>query len=161
MREPVKVRFATPQDIDFIYDSLVELVKESRLEKRFSQTKNSLFRMIFLNDSAVEVLIGQAGNNPVGLALFSMTNRNFMLFNGPGIYLHDLFVNERYRRMGIATALINQLKKIARERQCSRIDWVLLTDNKEGKEFYKSLQCAEPVEYIQYMRINHDELGLL
>ncbi|WP_019216772.1 hypothetical protein [Legionella tunisiensis] len=39
MREPVKVRFATPQDIDFIYDSLVELVKEAHLEKRFSQTK--------------------------------------------------------------------------------------------------------------------------
>lgn len=161
MREPVKVRFATPQDIDFIYDSLVKLVKEACLEKRFSQTKNSLFRMLFLNDSAVEVLIGQARNTPAGLALFSMTNRNFMLFNGPGIYLHDLFVDERYRRMGIASALINQLKKLAKERQCSRIDWVLLTDNKPGKEFYKSMQGAESVEYIQYMRIDHNELGLL
>jgi ribosomal protein S18 acetylase RimI-like enzyme len=65
-------------------------------------------------------------------------------------------VNKQYRRMGIATGLIKKLEELAKERACSRIDWVLLTNNTLGQHFYTSIASAKPVDYIQYMRINCD-----
>ena len=157
MKALMNIRFACPNDLDFIYNSLVELFTEAQVIERFSQTKISLFQRLFSIQPAAEVLIGEIKKESVGFALFSMTNRNFPLFYGPGLYLHDLYVNEHYRRMGIATELISQLKKIAKERSCTRIDWVLLTNNKLGQNFYKKIESAKAVDYIQYMRMNCEE----
>ena len=140
--------------MDFIYNSLIELFTEQQVIERFSQTKASLSQILFSIQPSAEVLISEVEHTPVGFALFSMTNRNFLLFNGPGLYLHDLYVNKQYRRMRIATMLIKRLEELAKERSCTRIDWVLLTNNKLGQNFYASMESAKPVDYIQYMRIN-------
>lgn len=153
----MNTRFARLNDLNFIYDSLVELFTEAQVIERFSQTKASLSQMLFSTQPAAEVLIGEFKNEPAGFALFSMTNRNFLLFDGPGLYLHDLYVKKHHRRRGIATGLINQLNKLAKERSCTRIDWVLLKNNELGQNFYKSIESAKPVEYIQYMRIDCEE----
>lgn len=158
METLMNVRFAYPSDLEFIYNSLVKLFIEAQVVERFSQTKASLSKMLFSTQPAAEILIGEMEHTPVGFVLFSMTNRNFPLFYGPGLYMHDLYVKEPYRRMGMATKLINQLKNIAKERSCTRIDWVLLTNNKLGQIFYNSIESAKPVEYIQYMRINCEEI---
>lgn len=154
MKKAVTIRFASFEDLNFIYDSLVELFTEQQVLERFTQTKETLFRHLFLEQAIAEVLIAEINNVPVGFAIFSMTERNFLLFNGPGLYLHDLFVKEQYRRIKIATKLLNRLKELAKERSCSRIDWVLLTKNELGRNFYSSIETAKPVDYIQYMRIN-------
>lgn len=99
--EPINVCFANPHNMDFIYNSLVELFTEAHVIKRFSQTKRSLLQILFSTHPGAEVLIAEIQNLSVGFALFSMTNRNFPLFDGPGLYLHDLYVKEHYRRKGI------------------------------------------------------------
>ena len=157
----INIRFANPNDLDFIYESLVELFTEAHVIERFSQTKHSLSQVLFSPYPGAEALIGEVKNVPTGFALFSMTNRNFPLFDGPGLYLHDLYVKEQYRRMGVATELVSKLKKLAKERSCTRIDWVLLTNNKLGKIFYASIDSAQPVDYVQYMRINCVDTGYL
>ncbi len=154
--ETLNIRFACPDDLNFIYNSLIELFTEGQVIQRFSQTKESLAQILFSMQPEAEVLISEVEHTPAGFALFSMTNRNFPLFNGPGLYLHDLYVNKQYRRMGIATGLIKKLKELAKERACSRIDWVLLTNNTLGQNFYTSIESAKPVDYIKYMRISCD-----
>ncbi|KTD18535.1 N-acetyltransferase ats1 [Legionella lansingensis] len=150
----INIRLACPNDLDFIYNSLIELFTEGQVIERFSQNRTSLSQILFSSQPGAEVLISEIENIPTGFALFSMTNRNFPLFDGPGLYLHDLYVKRQYRRMGIGTKLVNQLKKIAKDRSCTRIDWVLLKNNTLGKDFYASIDAAKPVGYIEYMRIN-------
>ncbi|KTD43127.1 GNAT family N-acetyltransferase [Legionella parisiensis] len=159
--ETINVRFANPHDLDFIYNSLVDLFTEAQVIERFSQTKSSLLQILFTTSPGAEVLIAEIENLSVGFALFSMTNRNFPLFDGPGLYLHDLYVKEKYRRRGVATQLVNQLIELAKERSCTRIDWVLLTNNALGQNFYASIDSARPVSYIQYMRINCNDSAML
>lgn len=159
MESLISTRFANLEDLDFIYDALVELFTEACVIERFSQTKTSLSHILFSPQPAAEVLIAEIKHESAGFALFSMTNRNFPLFDAPGIYLHDLYVKKPFRRKGIATELINQLNTIAKIRQCTRIDWVLLKNNEAGHNFYKSIESAKPVEYIQYMRMEWKEVS--
>lgn len=150
----INIRFACSDDLDFIYNSLITLFTEQHVIDRFSQTKESLSQQLFSNFPTVETLMAELDKLPVGFALFSTTNRNFLLFDGPGLYLHDLYVEKQYRRKGVATALFNQLRTIAEERSYTRIDWVLLKNNELGQNFYTSIESAKPVDYINYMRIN-------
>lgn len=147
------IRFAILDDLDFIYNSLIVLFTEQGVIKRFSQSKASLSKALFGDQSIAELIIIEVDKHPAGFALFSMTNRNFLLFEDPGLYLHDLYVQKQHRRMGLATKLIEQLKAIARERSCNRIDWVLLNNNQLGGNFYASMDEAKSVDYIKYMRI--------
>lgn len=154
MENNITIRFAFSKDLNFIYDSLVELFTEQNVLERFSQTKETLSENLFSAQPIAEVLIAEINNVPIGFAIFSMTNRNFLLFSGPGLYLHDLFVKEAHRRVGIGKKLLNRLKELAEERSCTRIDWVLLTKNDLGRNFYSNIPEAKPVDYIQYMRMN-------
>lgn len=156
MTAAISIRFAEPKDLDFIYTSFVELFTEANVLERFSQTKDSLSQALFSRQPFAEVLIGEINKRPISLALFSMTNRNFTLFNGPGLFLHDLYVQKEHRRKGVGTKLIHELNKIAQTRAYCRIDFVLLKNNELGHHFFKVMQNAKPVEYIQYMRINID-----
>lgn len=149
----MNIRFAETSDLPFIYQSLTELFTEAQVIERSSQNQDTLAAILFSENPTAEVLLAMDSEEAAGLALFSMTNRNFPLFAGPGIYLHDLYVKPDCRRKGMATKLINHLKNIAQKRSCTRIDWVLLRNNQAGKDFYESIENAGAVDYIQYMRI--------
>ncbi|MBA2379683.1 MAG: GNAT family N-acetyltransferase, partial [Blastocatellia bacterium] len=61
------------------------------------------------------------------------------------IYIYDLAVDEAHRRRGIATALINKLREIARERGA----WVIYVQADHGDDpaikLYESLGVREDV----------------
>lgn len=61
------------------------------------------------------------------------------------IYIYDLAVDERYRRRGIATGLINKLREIAREKGA----WVIYVQADHGDDpaikLYESLGTREDV----------------
>lgn len=59
------------------------------------------------------------------------------------LYLKELYVQKDRRRERIAHALMNQLFTIAREVECSRVEWTTDHGNEEAQRFYSSLG-AEP-----------------
>ena len=61
------------------------------------------------------------------------------------IYLYDLAVSEDYRRQGIATALIVQLKQIAKERGAYTIFVQADKDDDDAIRFYESIS-SERIE---------------
>ena len=72
-----------------------------------------------------EVLIAEEDEKPVGFALYF---HNFSTFVGkPGIYLEDLFVEPEMRGKGYGKALLVELAKIAKERNCGRLESVSYT----------------------------------
>lgn len=120
---------------------------------RFSQTPQSLEKCIF-HDQQAETLVACQDSQPLGLVMFSMTHRNFTLFQKPGMYLHDLYVLPAFRRQGVARKLIDYLKALAKERQFGRINFVVLKDNTPALHLYQSFPDIKEVDYVQTMRIN-------
>ena len=153
MKNNIRYRFADVQDLDAIYQYLLSMAQEQGVAERFSQTKDSLSKALFSNNPLAIVLIAEMDGAIAGFCLYSTTHRNFTLFEGPGLYIHDLYVVPQFRRKNIATGLLNEIEKIARQQSFSRIDWVVLKENQGAIAFYDTVKNATLVDYIRYMRI--------
>ena len=57
----------------------------------------------------------------------------------PGIYLEDLFVLPAMRSRGVGKALLREVARIARDRQCGRLEWSVLDWNEPAIEFYRRM----------------------
>src|SRR5690349_18055954 len=81
-----------------------------------------------------------AGRAPVavaGLAAYSF------LWPAAGVtrslYLKELFVRAAARRHGIGGLLMRELRAVAAEHRCSRVEWTADTDQPEAQRFYAAL----------------------
>lgn len=63
-------------------------------------------------------------------------------------YLEDLFVVPAGRRMGVASALIAQLRELAQARDWARIYWITNTDNLAARAAYDKL--ATRTDHVRY-----------
>jgi GNAT superfamily N-acetyltransferase len=110
------------------------LAEYEKLADQVVATEASLREALFERRFG-EVIIGYAGNEPVGFALFF---HNFSTFRGaPGLYLEDLFVEPRWRGRGFGRKLLQYLAGIALARGCHRMEWAVLDWNEPAIQFYR------------------------
>ena len=146
------IRKATPEDAQTIYDLIYKLAVYEKLENEVVTTPDELREQIFEKKYA-EVIIAEEDEKPVGFALYF---HNFSTFVGkPGIYLEDLFVEPEMRGKGYGKALLIELAKIAKERNCGRFEWSVLDWNTPSIEFYKSLG-AKPMDEWTVFRLDKE-----
>lgn len=144
------IRKATPEDTPTILHLITQLAIYEKLEKEVITTVEELKTNIFEKNYA-EVLIAEENDKPIGFALYF---HNFSTFVGkPGIYLEDLFVEIEHRGKGYGKALLVELAKIAKERNCGRLEWSVLDWNTPSIEFYKSLG-AKPMDEWTVFRLD-------
>lgn len=145
-----QIRKATPEDTQTIFNLIYKLAVYEKLENDVITTVEELRTNIFEKNYA-EVLIAEEDEKPVGFALYF---HNFSTFVGkPSIYLEDLFVEPEMRGKGYGRALLVELAKIAKERNCGRLEWAVLDWNTPSIEFYKSLG-AKPMDEWTVFRLD-------
>ena len=106
-------------------------------------TEDLLREALFGAAPAVEGLVATVGAEIAGYALFF---HNFSSWRGRrGIYLEDIFVRPEMRGRGLGKALLAEVRRIARERGCARIEWVVVDWNQPAIDFYLS-QGAQAVD---------------
>ncbi|HEX5724623.1 MAG TPA: GNAT family N-acetyltransferase [Longimicrobiaceae bacterium] len=131
------IRPATEADTPLVLRFIRELAEYERLAHEVRATEEELRRTLFGPRPAAEVVIAEAGDEPVGFALFFP---NYSTFLGqPGIYLEDLYVRPEARGRGTGRALLAHLAQLARERGCGRLDWAVLDWNEPAIRFYRAL----------------------
>jgi GNAT superfamily N-acetyltransferase len=130
----LQIRFAQPEDAETVHRLIFELAVYEKLTHEVVSTPEDLRRALTGTEPMVEVFLAEISGKPVGFALFFQTFSTFV--GRPGIYLEDLFVLPEYRRRGIAMALFVELFRIARERNCGRVEWTVLDWNEPAIKFY-------------------------
>ena len=130
----LQIRFALPEDAETVHRLVVELAIYEKLAHEVVSTPDDLGRALVGPTPMVEVFLAELSGKAVGFALFFQTFSTFV--GRPGIYLEDLFVLPEYRRQGIALALFQELFRIARERDCLRVEWTVLDWNEPAIKFY-------------------------
>ena len=154
MNKKLSIRFAEEKDIPVILSLIKELAQYEKLSGEVMATEEILKENLFGKRKYAEVIIAELNEKPAGQALFF---HNFSTFKGkPGIYLEDLYVKPEYRSKGVGKALLNKLIETAKERKCSRIEWVVLDWNKSAIDFYKKMGAEEMNGWLIY-RLTEDK----
>jgi GNAT superfamily N-acetyltransferase len=141
----VSVRAATPGDVPQIYDFIVELAIYEREPDAVTGTREMLADALFGPRPSAEALIAEVDREPVGFAVFHGTFSTWEC--RPGIWLEDLFVPERHRRLGAGYALLSHLAALALERGCPRLEWHALDWNELALGFYERLGAERLSEW--------------
>lgn len=142
----VSIRFATPDDAATIHAFVVELAIYEREPDAVACDAADLRDQ--MTRGAFECLLAERHGAPVGFALFF---HNFSTWRGRrGLYLEDLFVQPAQRGHGIGKRLLSELARIARERDCARLEWSVLDWNQPAIDFYRALGAEARDQWTTY-----------
>lgn len=156
--EKFTIRPATAADVPIILELIRALAEYERAPNDVVATEKILNETLFGKKPAAEVLLLFEMKNAVGFAVFF---HNFSTWLGrPGLYLEDLFVRPEHRGKGYGRALLIELAKIARERNCGRMEWAVLDWNEPAIEFYRKLGAKFMDEWTVF-RLTRDEIAKL
>ena len=149
---------ATERDVAVILSFIRKLAEYEKLSHQVAATEELLRETLFGERRVAEILIAYVADEPAGFALYF---HNFSTFLGrPGIYLEDLFVEPAHRAKGIGKALLIEIAKIAKERDCGRLEWAVLDWNRPAIDFYRGLG-AIPLDDWTLFRVTGDGLDNL
>jgi GNAT superfamily N-acetyltransferase len=152
------IRTARVEDVPVILQLIRDLATYERAPKEVTATEGQLVDVLFGERPAAEVLLAFEGQSPVGFAVYFY---NFSTWLGrPGLYLEDLFVKPEKRGKGYGRALLIELAKIARERECGRMEWAVLNWNEPAIKFYRALG-AKPMDEWTVFRLTRDGIAKL
>lgn len=152
------IRPARVEDVPVILQLIRDLATYERAPHEVTATEEQLVDVLFGERPAAEVLLAFERQSPVGFALFF---HNFSTWLGrPGLYLEDLFVKPEKRGKGYGRALLVELAKIARERECGRMEWAVLDWNEPAIKFYHALG-AKPMDEWTVFRLTRDGIARL
>jgi len=153
-----EIRPAHVEDVPIILELIRDLATYERAPNEVTAREEQLVDVLFGERPAAEVLLAFEGQSPVGFAVFFY---NFSTWLGrPGLYLEDLFVKPDKRGKGYGRALLVELAKIARDRECGRMEWAVLDWNEPAIKFYRALG-AKPMDEWTVFRLTSDGIARL
>jgi GNAT superfamily N-acetyltransferase len=143
-----QIRPATKADVPVILSFIKKLADYERLSHEVTATEKTLRETLFGRRHTAEVAIGYFKRQPVGFVIYF---HNYSTFLGlPGIYIEDLFVDEAFRRRGFGNALLRYVARVARDRQCGRLEWSVLDWNEPAVKFYEKLGAVPMSEWTVF-----------
>lgn len=151
------IRPATKADAQVIVELIRQLADYEKLSHEAVMTPELIEKNVFENGYA-HVLLVEENEAIIGFALYFF---NFSTFLGkPGLYLEDLFIEPQHRGKGYGKQLLIELTRIAVEKECGRMEWIVLDWNTPSIEFYKSLGAFPLDEWTVY-RLTEDKMRIL
>ncbi len=135
MSPPFSIRSAKLGDEAAIFGLVRALAEFEHLTEQVSGSAELLAEHLFGARPAAEALVAEADGEVVGFALFFGNYSTFR--TQPGLYLEDIFVLPQARGRGIGKALLVSVARIARERNCGRLEWSVLDWNENAIAFYE------------------------
>ncbi|WP_028847339.1 GNAT family N-acetyltransferase [Thermocrispum agreste] len=140
------VRDAGPNDIEEIC-ALIEEHAEYEGKPDLKLDRAEMATYLFGDDPKAWVVLAYPDGQPETVAGFAFCCWNFSTWQGkPGIWMDDLYVRPQFRRLGLATELLHDLKS----RTDGRVEWEMQVDNDKGKAFYARLGAQPVPGWIRY-----------
>ena len=130
-----------------------EFAKFENLSEYCTVTEERLYAAMFGENAVVEGLIALAGQTLVGYAIYYP---NFSSFRAQrGMYLEDIYINNKYRGMGLGETIIKEIARTAASRGFERIDFMVLDWNTPAVNFYKKLGAVRD-DQERHFKFNDD-----
>jgi GNAT superfamily N-acetyltransferase len=132
-RMATTIRPAAVSDVPQILTFIRALAAYEREPEAVEATEADLERDGFGPHPSYYCLIAELDGVPAGFAFYFY---NYSTWLGRrGIYLEDLFVEPRFRGLGIGRALLERVAAIAVQEHCTRLQWEVLDWNRPATDF--------------------------
>lgn len=152
--QELAIRPAAEQDAPILLSLIKELAVFEKLADKVFNSEDAVRETLFGPKAYAEAEIAYWDDEPAGMVIFF---HNYSTFLGkPGLYIEDLFVREKFRGRGIGKALFLECARLARERNCGRMEWVVLDWN-PARVFYEKMGAYPLTEWVIY-RMDEDAL---
>ncbi len=153
----IEIRPAAPGDIPALAEFLTEIVREHGVSMDAPAVERDL-RQLHPGQEFL-LAIGQDGA-VAGLAAYSVLYPSTGAGLTPLLFLKELHVAPARRRHRIASRLMAQLARIARDRGCPRVGWNTPRDNVGAQSLYDGLG-ADRAEWLLSYRLSGEALDRL
>ena len=157
-RLQVQIRHPVPSDMPQLFAFLRQKASFDGDPDALRATEDGLASVLFSPAPPMHALVAEVDGELAGMATYHPIFSTFTM--RPGMWLDDLFVQDRRRGQGIGRALLVQLTAIAKERGCARVDWLVDGANANGKQFYRR-RGACISEQLQFCRLTEDAMTAL
>jgi GNAT superfamily N-acetyltransferase len=152
------IRRALPGDERELTAMIHELAEFERASTECTVTENQLREALFGEHPTVQGHIAEVDGQAAAGALWFL---NFSTWDGvAGIYLEDLYVRPRFRRHGLARAMLATLARECVANGYSRLTWAVLDWNVDAIGLYDAVGGRPQTEWITY-RVSGPELSAL
>lgn len=127
------IRPGNTDDIDDLMKLIRELAEFEKAPEMVDNNSEKL-REDFVAHKAFDFLVAQVDGEVVGISLYYP---RYSTWRGRCMYLEDLYVQPKYRGMGIGLKLLQATAEIAKRSGAVRLDWQVLDWNTPAVEFYE------------------------
>ncbi len=144
----LSIRKAVVKDTALILHFIRELAIYEKAEHEVKATEHTIEQSIFSNDSHVNALICEQGNQALAMAIYFYNYSTWLA--KPGLYLEDLYVSPEHRGKGAGKLLLKKMAQTALQNNCGRFEWSCLDWNKPSRDFYQSIGAQSQDEWVGY-----------
>jgi GNAT superfamily N-acetyltransferase len=144
----MSIRRARPEDTADITDMIHGLAEFERAPEQCTVTESQVLAAFFADSPTVFGHVAEVDGEIAAMALWFLS---FSTWDGvAGIYLEDLFVRPRFRRRGLARALLAALAAECVENGYTRLSWAALNWNSDAIALYDGVGAAPQREWTTY-----------
>lgn len=128
----MQITTATPDDIDSILKLQTQIYRVEKMAPDSNQTLQNQ-----LDEQSCDVLVAKDDGRIIATATIYYVN--VAVRGRPYALLEGFIVDEKYRRIGVGTALFEKSIEVAREKNCYKMIFTSGTDREDAQKFYEKL----------------------
>lgn len=130
----INITEGRPEDVPELLACIKELAAYEKAADQVAVNEQELIRDGFGTNALYHFLVARRGNQVAGIALWYF---KYSTWKGKALFLEDIIVKEKYRRLGIGKKLFVAVCQKAHAEKCRRMDWQVLDWNEPAIAFYR------------------------
>jgi GNAT superfamily N-acetyltransferase len=134
----ILIRRARAEDVPLLYDLIKKMSDYERLPLK--TTEQQLLLDGFGEAPLFQTYVAFVDEQPAGYAL---THGCYSDFEGRGLFLESLYINDPFRGHGVAECLLSEICRIARDQQSFGIVLNILRWNSRALAFFQKAGAVE------------------
>jgi GNAT superfamily N-acetyltransferase len=142
------IREAAPGDATEITAMIHELADFEHAADQCTVAETQISTALFDHPATLRGHVAEVDGEIAAMALWFL---NFSTWDGvAGVYLEDLYVRPRFRRLGLARSLLTALARECLDNGYTRLSWAVLDWNTDAIALYDAIGGRPQAEWIAY-----------